>query len=108
MKKSKTKKITTNVLPFAKLLDLSNPLQKSAFKMSILVCGVKILTRIINEFTMPAPASIVEVLVMIAYYLFDLLYGILAYVIALVVFSVIYDKLKSKKVADEDNAPSAE
>ena len=105
-KKKKATDEISPVLPISKFIDFRNPLQRSALKMSIFICGIKILTRVISEFFSPIPSSIVEVLVMIAAYLFDLLYGVLAYVIALIVFNVIYDILKTKK-ADEDNAPSA-
>ena len=95
------------VLPLCKFLDFSNPLQSSAFKMGALMFALKVFSRILNDISYGAPASFGEVLVMAAYYLSDLLYGVVAYLIALLIFTFIYDKLK-KKEADEEGSPSAE
>jgi len=95
-----------HVIPFAKFLDWYNPLQRSALKMGILIYAVKICTRILNDIIIGAPTSFGEVLVMIAYYLSDILYGLVAYIIALLVFTVIYEKSKAKKEADEEASPS--
>ena len=93
------------VLPFTKFFTKYNPLQISALKMSLLILAVRLLTRILNDVTYGAPTSFGEVLVMIVYYLSDLLYALVAYVIALLVFSFIYSKTAKK--ADEVKAPSA-
>ncbi len=98
------------VLPIAKIINIYNPLQRSALKMSALICAVKIFIRIINDITFGAPTSFGEVLIMIIYYLSDLLYGVVAYIIALLVFNTVYERLKlgtnTKKKTDEDSAPS--
>ena len=94
------------VLPLTKFFNRYNPLQRSAFKMSLLILAVKLLSRVINDISYGAPSSIGEVLVMAAYYLSDILFALVAYVIALLVFSVLHTKAANKK-ADGTSAPSA-
>lgn len=94
------------VLPLSKIFDRLNPLQRSALKMSILVFAIKIFSRLLNDISYGAPTSFGEVLVMIVYYLSDIIYGAVAYLIALLVFSFLYEKLKEK--TDEAEASSAE
>ena len=96
----------SSVLPISKFFDRRNPLQRSALKMSILMIALKLLSRALNDISYGAPASFGEVLVMIAYYVSDILYGIAAYLIALIVFTFIYDKLK-KLEAEETEVSSA-
>ncbi len=109
--KKKGQKLPTEdlkVLPISKIFNFYNPLQSSALKMSILICGIKIITRIINDITIGAPSSFGEILVMAVYYLSDILYGVVAYITAILVFNTIYEKLKKNddKKTDEDNSPS--
>lgn len=94
------------VLPTSKLFSRSNPIQRSAVKMSLLVFGIKVLSRVLNDISYGAPTSFGEVLIMLVYYLSDILCGIIAYVIALLIFSFLYERLKQKK-AEGDETPSA-
>ena len=84
------------ILPFAKLFDWNNPLQRSSAKMSMFIFGIKIFTRIINDIIYGAPDSVGEVLIMCVYYLSDILYGIVAYLLATLTISVLYDRIKKK------------
>lgn len=93
------------VLPTAKLFDRINPIQRSAMKMSLLVFGVKVFSRVLNDISYGAPASFGEVLVMLIYYVSDALCGIVAYIIALLLFSFLYERLKAK--AAEEHSPTA-
>lgn len=106
-KKEKNVKIeASTVLPISKFFDKYNPLQLSAIKMSVLMIALKLLSRALNDISYGAPSSFGEVLVMIAYYLSDILYGVAAYLIALLIFTFIYDKLK-KSMADKTEVSSA-
>ena len=91
------------ILPFAKLFDWNNPLSRSSAKMSLFIFGIKIITRIINDIVYGAPSSFLEVLIMCVYYLSDILYGIVAYLLAVVAISALYDRIKKK---DEEISPS--
>ena len=93
------------VLPITKFFNRFNPLQRSAFKMSMLILAIKLFSRIINDIAYGAPSSFGEVAIMLVYYVSDLLYGLVAYVIALLVFTFIHSKAKKK--ADENSVPSA-
>ena len=57
------------VLPLTKLFNKYNPLQRSAFKMALLVLAMKLLSRIANDITYNiaygAPSSFGEILIMI-------------------------------------------
>ncbi len=84
------------ILPFSKIFNWNNPLQRSAAKMSMLILGIKIFTRIVNDITYGVPESLGEVLIMCVYYISDIIYGVVAYLIAVCVISAVYEKLKSK------------
>jgi hypothetical protein len=84
------------ILPLSRLIDWNNPLQRSAIKMSALILAIKLITRIINDISYGAPESLGEVLIMIVYYLSDLIYGAVAYFIAIFVISRFYESVKKK------------
>ena len=93
------------VFPFTNFYSYVNPLQRSALKMGILISAVKIFARILNDVSYGLPTSAGEVLVMVIYYLSDVIYGIAAYVIAIMMFNFVYEKTLNKK-ADEAEASS--
>ena len=93
------------VLPFTKFFNWYNPLQRTAFKMSVLIFCMKVIARILNDISIGAPQSFGEIMIMVLYYTSDILYGVVAYVIALITFNSVYDRLKINKT-DEDNSPS--
>ena len=92
-----------SVLPFSKFIDWYNPLQRSAIKMSVLITVIKVGTRIINDVSVGAPESFGEVMIMVVYYLSDLIYGAVAYIVAIFVISLFFERLKKK---DGDLSPS--
>ncbi len=110
-KKANKKNLTSaeeySVMPFRKFFLKINPLQRSALKMSILIFLIRFISRLINDISYGAPESIGEVLIMAVYYLSDALYGIVAYIVALLVFSFVYERLAQKKT-DEAIAPPVE
>ena len=87
--KNPTNDTPKKILPLSRLFNWNNPLQLTAAKMSILVFAIKIFTRIVSDVTYGAPKSAGEVLIMCAYYLSDVIYGILAYLIGLFMFTLI-------------------
>lgn len=98
----------TITLNISKFYSKYNPLQRSALKMSILILAIKLLSRLLNDIAYGLPISFGEVMVMLLYYLSDILYGLAAYVTALLLFSCFYEKLNYKKtdeaIASSDNA----
>ena len=92
-----------SVLPFSKFIDWYNPLQRSAIKMSVLITVIKVGTRIINDISVGAPESFGEVMIMVVYYLSDFIYGAVAYIVAIFVISLFFERLKKK---DGDLSPS--
>ena len=92
-----------SVLPFSKFFDWYNPLQRSAIKMSVLITVIKVGTRIINDVSVGAPESFGEVMIMVVYYLSDFIYGAVAYIVAIFVISLFFERLKKK---DGDLSPS--
>ena len=93
----------TSVLPFSKFFDWYNPLQRSAIKMSALITAIKVGTRIINDVSVGAPESFGEVMIMVVYYLSDFIYGAVAYIVAIFVINLFFERLKKK---DGDLSPS--
>ena len=96
-----------SVMPLKRFFHKINPLQRSALKMSLLIFFIRLISRVINDISYGAPQSMGEVLIMVVYYLSDALYGIVAYIVALLVFSFVYDRLAHKKT-DEAAAPPVE
>lgn len=92
------------ILPFPKLCDWNNPLERSAIKMSLLILSVKLITRVINDIFYGMPESLGEVLIMAVYYLSDLIYGTVAYFVAIFVITRFYELIKKKNGAQ---APSS-
>ena len=92
-----------SVLPFSKFIDWYNPLQRSAIKMSVLITVIKVGTRIINDVSVGAPESFGEVMIMVVYYLSDFIYGAVAYIVAIFVISLFFERLKKR---DGDLSPS--
>ena len=92
-----------SVLPFSKFFDWYNPLQRSTVKMSALITAIKVGTRIINDVSVGAPESFGEVMIMVVYYLSDFIYGAVAYIVAIFVISLFFERLKKK---DGDLSPS--
>ncbi len=102
-----------SVFPINKLFDFKNPILSSALAMSIVIVAVKIITRIINDISWGAPTSLGEVAIMAVYYLSDIVYGAVAYFVAIFVFTSLYDKLKRKaqsipEISEEENKEAEE
>ena len=95
----------TAVLPFTKFINWYNPLQRSALKMGLLVTLIKVGTRIINDISVGAPESFGEIMIMVVYYLSDLIYGAIAYLVAIFIINLVFEFLKKK---DGDLSPSDE
>ena len=82
--------------PFEKVYSNENPLQVCALKIAILLSGEKILSRIIFDLYYGAPTSILDLLIMIIYYLFDILLGVLAYTAIYFLLSFLLPSRKEK------------
>ena len=95
---------TPDFLPFSKTLDKNNPLQACSFKLALLISGIKIATRIISDMYYGFPKSLAEGLVMMAYYLSDMLNGLIFYTLLWLLFNYINKKetalSKSMTVSD--------
>jgi hypothetical protein len=65
--------------PFRKLVDLQNPLQRSAFFIAIVFTINKIVSQIITDFQIGAPTDTADLLWMIAAYISAFLLGFAAY-----------------------------
>jgi hypothetical protein len=68
--------------------------------MSLLILLIKLVTRVINDISYGAPESVEEVLIMVLYYLSDIIYGAVAYLISIFVISQFYEKIKKKSGVD--------
>jgi len=82
------------ILPTVGVYSGSNPLQRSALLCALVFTGLRVISRIINDVSYGAPASISEILVMVIAYLSDILIGVVFYASALAVFSRVAKKLK--------------
>ena len=79
----------------SKAFDKRNPLQISMLSAAIVISAIKILMRIYYDISFGAPDGIDEIFVMLAYYLSDVLVGVVFYVISY--FFVSYLQRKYKK-----------
>ena len=89
--------------PFQKIFDKTNPLQLCLCKIAILFSATKILSRLIFDIGIGAPKGFGEFLIMVAYYLSDVLFGIVFYVFAILIFRWIFTKLEKNKKPDDVN-----
>jgi len=89
--------------PFKKIFEKSNPLQLCLGKIAILFSAIKILSRLIFDLGIGAPKDLGEFLIMVAYYLSDLIFGIVFYVFAILIFHRIFAKLEKEKKPDGVN-----
>ena len=87
--------------PFQKLFNRGNPLQVCALKIGILLSSAKILSRIIFDLYYGAPTSLSETLIMVIYYLSDILIGVLVYATMLWIFALLYKKKANKDLTHE-------
>ena len=78
-------------LPFEKLYESSNPLQKASLLTGILLASIKVLTRVIYDIGYGAPTSILDLLRMIVYYLSDVLICVIIYLASLLLI-MYFDK----------------
>lgn len=103
-KKSKDAKRLEHILPIHKFINWYNPLLRAAVYSSITVTAFKFLARIITDIDAGAPSSFGEVMIMIVNYLTDAIYGVVAYIIAIFIFNLLFERLtKSNKNNGVDN-----
>lgn len=99
--KGKKSKHISHILPISKPFDWYNPLLRTATYMSISISAFRILERLISSIGIIPPESFGEVMVIIIDYLSDIIFGIVAYIIAIVIFNLLYDKLTKTGKSDE-------
>lgn len=69
------------LFPFERLFDLDNPVQKSAFVASLAITVPRIFSRIIYDIVIGLPSDLKDALWMVAYYLLDVVTGVIGYLI---------------------------
>lgn len=111
--KGKTSPHVKHILPIKKYVDWYNPLLRSAIYSSIIITVFKMVSRIITDIDAGAPSSFGEVMIMIVNYVADAAYGFAAYILAILIFNLLFEKLTksdatdkkhNKNKADEDNS----
>lgn len=111
--KGKTSPHVKHILPIKKYVDWYNPLLRSAIYSSIIITVFKMVSRIITDIDAGAPNSFGEVMIMIVNYVADAAYGFAAYILAILIFNLLFEKLTksdamdkkhNKNKADEDNS----
>ena len=107
--RSKNYKIE-NILPIKKFINWYNPLLRSATYTGMIVALFRVFSRIITDIEIGLPSSFAEVMVMIVGYLTDIIYGVVAYIIAIFIFNLLYDfftrffSQKNKKAEENDSS----
>ena len=98
-KNNKSYKIE-HILPIKKIINWYNPLLRAACFSSITVIVFKFVARIITDIDAGAPESFGEVMIMIVNYMTDAVYGFVAYVIAIFIFNLLFEKLSKTTALD--------
>lgn len=88
----KKDKVQDSYLPFEKLYQHSNPLQRASLFTGILLSSIKVLTRVIYDLGYGAPMGMLDLLRMIVYYLSDLLICVIIYLASLLLFMYFHKK----------------
>lgn len=99
-KKKQSKKVEL-ILPIKRTVNWYNPLLRASIYSSITIIVFRVLSRIVTDIGAGAPTMVGEVLIMIVNYLTDIIYGIVAYAVAILIFNILYDL--TKKWASCDN-----
>ncbi|MBO5939149.1 MAG: hypothetical protein J6Q82_06590 [Clostridia bacterium] len=94
---------TEDFYPFQTFFTKKNPLQRCLLKISILFSVSKVLSRLIFDLGYGAPEDVTEALIMCLYYLSDLIFGAVFYIFCILIFHVIFAKLKKQKNLDDVN-----
>ena len=97
-----SKEELTAHIPSDRLFDLSNPILKTAFWVSVIPAAVRILSRLIYDLFIGIPKSFGDLLWMVTYYLFDLLSFLVGYFVIL--FCLNRFALKEQRASAEYNA----
>ena len=104
-KKNKHSNKIEHILPIKSFINWYNPLLRAACFSSITVTAFKFFARIITDIDAGAPVSFGEVMIMIVNYLTDAVYGLVAYVVAIIIFNLLFEKLtKSSNSDNYDNS----
>ncbi len=88
--------------PLQKLFDLGNPMQRAAFIGALIICVLKIITRIIYDITYGMPDSLLEVLVMVGYYSLDIVVGVMCYFAEIWILMGLNEKEADKRIPSTD------
>lgn len=88
--------------PLKKLFDLGNPMQRSAFIGALIICVLKVITRIIYDITYGMPDSVLEVLVMVGYYSLDIAVGVMCYFAEIWILMGLNEKEADKSIPSTD------
>lgn len=95
----------SHILPIKKYVDWYNPLLRSAIYSSITVTAFRFIARLITDIDAGLPSSFGEVMIIIINYLTDAVYGFVAYIIAIILFNFIYERLIKSDKINKENAP---
>lgn len=77
----------SKVFPFKSLVSTKNPLQYSALIAALIVSAFMITNRLVYDFSMGLPVDLVDGLWMAAGYISDILFGVIGYLIMIVIFN---------------------
>ena len=100
--KNKTSPQVKHILPIKKYVDWYNPLLRSAIYSSIVITVFKFIARIITDIDAGAPSSFGEVMIIIINYITDAAYGFAAYILAILIFNLLFEKLTKEDNANND------
>ena len=92
------------ILPIHKFINWYNPLLRAAVYSSITVTVFKFVARLITDIDAGAPTSFGEVMIMIVNYLTDAIYGIVAYIIAIFIFNLLFERLTKLSKNENDDS----
>ena len=104
----KKKKDPEEILPIKKFVNWYNPLLRAGIFMSIIITAFKFLSRLITDIRMGLPSSFTEVLIIAVNYLADAVYGFSAYVIAILIFNFLFEKIIKKSSSDKKSKTDEE
>ena len=102
----KGKKIE-HILPIKEFINWYNPLLRSAIYMAITVLVLRASSRIIADIEIGLPTSFGEVLEIILGYFTDFVYAIVAYIVTIFIFNLLYDSFTQKRKEAKENNSSA-
>lgn len=104
--RSKRGKVLRSNLPFSRMFDLKNPVQRAAFWAALIPACVQLLSRVLFDLAWGAPAGLTDLLWMITYYALDVVYALIGFFVIVLWLNRFYFNEEKARMEYEQPLPN--